>query len=68
MKIDSATKRRTVVTPSGSFETDIWVQGVKVSQHGWTPNDGMEVQGKVVTRHLRGLVVVENGRPARETG
>jgi len=39
-----------------------------VSKCGWTPYDGMEVQGKVIKTILRGTVVAENGRPVGEPG
>ena len=39
-----------------------------VSKCGWTPYDGMEVQGKVVMTLLRGAVVAENGQPTGDPG
>lgn len=39
-----------------------------VSKCGWTPYDGMEVQGKVVMTLLRGAVVAENGQPVGDPG
>ncbi len=39
-----------------------------VSKCGWTPFDGMEVQGKVLMTLLRGRVVAENGQPVGEPG
>ena len=39
-----------------------------VSKCGWTPYDGMDVQGKVIRTILRGTVVAENGRPIGEAG
>jgi dihydroorotase-like cyclic amidohydrolase len=39
-----------------------------VSKCGWTPYDGMEVQGKVVKTILRGTIVAENGQPVGEPG
>ncbi len=39
-----------------------------VSKCGWTPFEGMEVQGKVVMTLLRGAVVAENGQPVGGPG
>ncbi len=39
-----------------------------VSKCGWTPYDGMEVQGKVVMTLLRGAVVAENGQATGDPG
>ena len=39
-----------------------------VSKCGWTPFDGMEVQGKVAMTLLRGAVVAENGQPVGDPG
>ena len=39
-----------------------------VSKCGWTPYDGMEVQGKVILTILRGTAVAENGKPTGEAG
>ncbi|MFO7740514.1 MAG: amidohydrolase family protein [Desulfatiglandaceae bacterium] len=35
---------------------------------GWTPYDGLEVQGKVLTTILRGEVVADNGRAVGDPG
>ncbi|MBW1976463.1 MAG: dihydroorotase [Deltaproteobacteria bacterium] len=39
-----------------------------VSKCGWTPYDGMEVQGRIVTTIVRGKVVAENAKPVAERG
>lgn len=39
-----------------------------VSKCGWTPYDGMEVQGKIVMTIVRGKVVAENGKPVAQPG
>jgi hypothetical protein len=39
-----------------------------VSKCGWTPYDGMEVQGKVMMTLVRGTVVAEDGKPVAESG
>jgi dihydroorotase-like cyclic amidohydrolase len=39
-----------------------------VSKCGWTPFDGMQVQGKVMMTILRGAIVAENGQPVGEAG
>ncbi len=39
-----------------------------VSKCGWTPYDGMPVQGKVVTTFVRGAVVAQDGKPVGEPG
>ena len=39
-----------------------------VSKCGWTPFDGLEVQGKVMKTILRGAIVAENSRPVGEPG
>ncbi|MEJ2102548.1 MAG: amidohydrolase family protein [Desulfobacterales bacterium] len=39
-----------------------------VSKCGWTPYDGMDVQGKVVMTILRGAIVAENGQAVGEPG
>jgi dihydroorotase-like cyclic amidohydrolase len=42
--------------------------GAIISKCGWTPFDGMAVQGKVVKTLLRGAIVAENGQPIGEPG
>jgi allantoinase len=39
-----------------------------VSKCGWTPYDGMQVQGKVVMTILRGAIVAEDGQSVGEPG
>jgi allantoinase len=39
-----------------------------VSKCGWTPYDGMAVEGKVVRTILRGKTVAENGKPVGRPG
>jgi allantoinase len=39
-----------------------------VSKCGWTPYDGMEIQGRIVRTIVRGTTVVENGMPMVEPG
>ena len=39
-----------------------------MSKCGWTPYEGMEVQGKVVKTLLRGAIVAENGKPVGKPG
>jgi dihydroorotase-like cyclic amidohydrolase len=40
--------------------------GDVLSKAGWTPFDGRTVRGRVVQTYLRGTLVAEEGRPARE--
>ncbi len=39
-----------------------------ISKCGWTPYEGMEVQGKVIMTLLRGAIVAEKGQPIGEPG